>query len=103
MTSAKTRAFAIFLITSSVLAVVFFVFPIRIFDGELHVVNQLQDYTVETPMSLSYFLGIGIDEADMKDVESFRLTAKGWAMVAVFIFGLPALLAYRIYLRSSNK
>jgi hypothetical protein len=102
MTSTKTRALAIFLITSFVLAVVFFVFPIRIFDGEIHVVNQLQDYTVDAQMSLSYFVGIGLDEADMQDVESFRLTAKGWAMAAVFIFGLPALLAYRIYLKYSK-
>jgi hypothetical protein len=53
-------------------------------------------------MSLSYFVGIGLDEADMQDVESFKLTAKGWAMAALFIFGLPALLAYRIYLKYSK-
>jgi len=102
MTSTKTRALAIFVITAFVLAIIFFVFPIRIFDGEMHVVNQLQDYTIDTPMSLSYFVGIGLDEADMKDVESFRLTAKGWAMAAVFIIGIPALLAYRIYLKYSK-
>ncbi|MFK7783975.1 MAG: hypothetical protein AB8B56_02605 [Crocinitomicaceae bacterium] len=99
MTSTKTRALAIFVITAVVLAIVFFVFPIRIFDGEIHVVNQLQDYTIDTQMSLSYFIGIGLDEADMKGVESFRLTGKGWAMVAIFILGIPALLAYRIYLK----
>jgi hypothetical protein len=35
----------------------------------------------------------------MEFVESFALTPKGWFMLVAFIFGFPALLAYRIYLK----
>ncbi|MDG1331497.1 MAG: hypothetical protein P8P74_04160 [Crocinitomicaceae bacterium] len=100
MTSTKTRALAIFVITAFVLAVLFFTLPINIFDGEIHVVEPQRDYVIEAPLSLSNFIGIGYDEVDMQYVESFNLTGKGWAMAAIFIFGFPALLAYRIYLKS---
>lgn len=100
MTSTKTRALAIFVITAFVLAVLFFTLPINIFDGQIHYVEPQRDYVVDVPMSLSYFIGIGYDDIDMQYVESFNLTAKGWAMAAIFIFGFPALLAYRIYLKS---
>lgn len=100
MTSMKTRALAIFAVTALVLALVFFLCPINIFDGEMHIVNPPQDYVIEAPMSLSNFIGLGYDEADMEFVESFNLTTKGLVMAIIFIFGFPALLAYRIYLRS---
>ena len=100
MTSTKTRALAIFVITAFVLAVVFFIFPINIFDGQMHIVEPTRDYIIDAPLSLSYFVGLGYDEVDMQYVESFNLTTKGWVMSVIFIFGFPALLAYRIYLKS---
>jgi len=100
MTSMKTRALAIFVISAFVLAVVFFSLPINIFDGQIHVVDPPQDYVVNTPLSLSYFIGLGYEEGHMANVESFNLTTKGWVMAFVFIFGFPALLAYRIYLKT---
>lgn len=99
----KTRALAIFVITAFVLALIFFTLPINIFDGELHIVHPPQDYTIEAPLSLSNFIGLGYDEADMQFVESFNLTTKGWVMAIIFIFGFPALLAYRVYLKMSKS
>jgi len=105
MTNLKTRALAIFVITSVVLAVIFFVFPINIFNGEIHIVepHNHKDYIKEAPLSLSYFIGIGYDEADMEFVESFKLTIQGWIMAFIFILGFPALLAYRIYLKYTRS
>ena len=99
MTSAKSRALAIFVITAFILTVIFFTVPINLFDGQIDYVEPQREYTINTPLSLSYFIGLGYDEADMQYVESIRLTAKGWIMAIIFIFGLPALLAYRIFLK----
>lgn len=102
MTSMKTRALAIFVISALILTVIFFTFPINLFDGQIDYVEPHREYTVNTPLSLSYFIGLGYDEVDMQYVESFRLTWKGWMIAIIFIFGLPALLAYRIFLKTKK-
>ena len=99
MTAIKTRALAIFVITSILLATLFFTLPINIFNGEMHVVEPNKEYVLDVPLSLSNFVGLGYDEADMEFVESFHLKTEGWIMAFLFIFGFPALLAYRIYLK----
>lgn len=103
MTSHKTRAVAIFAITSFVLAILFFTLPINIFDGQIDYIEGSREFTVDAPLSLSYFIGLGYEEADMQFVEDFRLTTKGIIMAVIFMFGLPALLAYRIYLKSTKS
>lgn len=100
MTSHKSRALAIFAVTALVLAIVFFTVPINIFDGQIDYKEGNREFTVDAPLSLSYFVGLGFDEADMQFVQDFRLTTKGWVMAVIFIFGFPALLAYRLYLKS---
>ena len=75
----------------------------NLFDGQIHYVEPQREYTVDTPMSLSYFIGLGYEEADMQYVESFHLTAKGWIMAVLFIFGFPALFAYRMYMRAKKS
>ena len=103
MTSTKTRSLAIFVVSTIVLLVIFFIFPINIFDGQIDYVEPQREYTVNAQLSLSYFIGLGYEEADMEFVESFRLTVKGWLMAVIFIFGLPGLLAYRISLKTRKK
>ncbi len=100
MTAHKSRALAIFTITAVVLAILFFTLPINIFDGEIDYKEGIREYTVDAPLSLSYFIGLGFEEGDMQFVQDFRLTTKGWVMAVLFIFGFPALLAYRIYLKA---
>lgn len=100
MTSTKTRALAIFAITAFILAIIFFTLPINLFDGQIDYKTPTQEYTLDAPLSLSYFIGIGFDPSHMEFVEDFRLTGKGILMAFIFILGLPALLAYRIYLKS---
>lgn len=93
----------IFLGTSLLLCAIFFLFPINLFDGEIVIKRGLQEMTEARPLSLSYFIGIGYDEADMDIIEDFYLTTKGITMAIIFIVGIPALLAYRIYLKSTLK
>lgn len=89
----------IFLGTSLLLAIVFFTLPINLFDGVIEIEEPFRSYKIEQPISLSYLIGLGYDEADMQYVKDFYLTGKGIAMAVIFILGLPALLAYRIYLK----
>lgn len=103
MTSTKTRALAIFIVSALILAVFFFTVPINLFDGKIHYIEPQREYTLDAPLSLSYFIGLGYEETEMQYVDSFWLTIKGWIMACLFIFGFPALLAYRIYLREKKS
>ena len=89
----------VFLIGVLVLSLLFFVFPINIFDGAIVYNSGAQEYTVDAPLSLSYFIGIGYEEADMVGVADFYLYPKGILMAFLFIFGFPALLVFKIYTR----
>lgn len=103
MTAEKSRALAIFAITAFVLAILLFTLPINIFDGQIDYKEGSRAFTVDAPLSLSYFLGLGYEDADMQFVQDFHLTTKGFIMAIIFIFGFPALFAYRIYLKSTKS
>ncbi len=85
------------LVLSSILAVLFFTLPINLFDGVIVYKQGISTINVETQLSLSYFVGLGFDEADMTNVDTFYLTLKGKVMAVIFIFGFPSLLAVRMY------
>ena len=91
------------LILSSILAILFFTLPINLFDGVIVYKEGISTINVETQLSLSYFVGLGFDEADMTNVDSFYLTLKGKVMAVIFIFGFPSLLAVRMYSKASQK
>lgn len=98
----KIRPIAIFIVTVLILGLVFFLFPINLFDGKIVYQEGLKEFTVDAPLSLSYFIGLGYDEADMGNVQSFYLTWKGMMMACIFLLGFPALLAFRVHLRNTN-
>lgn len=102
MASSKKKIWIIFASTSLVLAALFFLFPINLFDGVI--IEERGDLllTHHRPLSLSYFIGMGYDEADMEFIKDFYLTTKGIIMAVIFILGLPGLLAYRMYLKSKS-
>ena len=91
----------IFLFTLISLTLLFFVFPINVFDGKIVYEYSLKEHTINAPLSLSYFIGLGYDESDMVGVKCFYLTLKGNIMALIFIVGLPALLALRVYLKNN--
>lgn len=93
------KPIVIFLSTSLLLAIVFFTLPINVFDGVIEIEEPMRSYSLERPISLSYFVGLGYDPEDMVYVKDFYLTGKGITIAVIFILGLPALLSYRIYLK----
>lgn len=93
----------IFLIGFAILGGVFFIFPINLFDGIIVLENGLQTIEKEVPLSLSYFVGMGLNEGDLDGIKDFYLLPKGIAMVGVIWLGIPALLAYRFYLKAKGK
>lgn len=96
------RSIVIFLATVIILCLLFFLFPINLFDGRIVYQEGLKEIVLDKPLSLSYFIGLGYDEIDMKGVKSFYLTTKGIFMAVIFILGFPALLTFRIHLRNSK-
>jgi len=93
------RPLVLFLAMSITLATIFFTLPINMFDGEILMVEPHREYIIQTNLSLSYFIGIGYEDADMVHVKDFYLTFKGVMMAIIFIAGLPAILAYRSTLK----
>lgn len=97
------KPIVLFFALSFLLALIFFVFPINVFDGAIVYQDAESDFILETPLSLSYFIGLGYDDTDMIGVKDFYLTTKGIVMAFVFILGFPGLLAYRMHLKSTKK
>ncbi len=90
----------IFIGSVIVLGLLFCLFPINVFDGIIVYKQGLQTVEVETPLSLSYFIGLNLYPENMEGVEDYYLTTKGIVMAFLFIIGFPAILAYRFYLKS---
>jgi hypothetical protein len=93
------KPWLIFLIGFLALSVVFFTLPINLFDGVIVYKNGIQEFKIERPLSLSYFIGLGYDSKDLAGVKTFYLTVKGFSVALIFIIGIPALIAYRFKLK----
>jgi hypothetical protein len=98
----QRRALAIFFGTSLGLALLFFLFPINLFDGVIVYKDGIREINENANLSLSYFIGVGYDEADMAQIQDFYLTVKGKIIAFIFIFGFPGVLAYRSYLKRTK-
>ncbi|OFZ66698.1 MAG: hypothetical protein A3D92_19810 [Bacteroidetes bacterium RIFCSPHIGHO2_02_FULL_44_7] len=94
------KPWILFFSLSLVLASIFFFFNVAIFDGKIEFDGPDGGFVMDAKLSLSYFIGIGIEPEDMVGVKDFYLTAQGIFMAFVFILGLPALLAYRMRLKN---
>lgn len=93
----------VFVVTFLVIAALLFLFPINLFDGEIIYQSGLQESVVKAPLSLSYFIGMGYDEADMVGIKSFHLLPVGYLMAFLILFALPAVISYRIQLGKMKK
>jgi len=89
----------IFLFAMFCVAIPLCIFPINLFQGEIVYLNGLVEVTEQAPLSLSYFFGLGYNEVDMLGIKEFYLLPSGILTAVIFIFGIPALIAYRIYLK----
>lgn len=101
----KNRYLLIFAICSLVVAAIFFLIPINLFDGEviLENTNGTAFPPIKAKLSLSYFIGVGVSSDDLKGVKDFYLLPMGYFFAFLLIFGLPALISYRINLNNKNK
>lgn len=93
----------LFLILVIVIALPLFLLPLNLFSGEIVMAEGLAQTTIKAPLSLSYFIGMGYDEADMAGIKDFYLLPQGYILAIVFIIGIPALISYRIFLKKGKK
>lgn len=98
MKSFLGKPFNVFLVLFVFLALIFFLIPINLFDGVIVLKNGIQEELIDTPLALSYFIGIGYSNEDLVGVKDFYLVPKGYMMAFLFIFCVPALAAYRVHL-----
>lgn len=88
----------VFALTFVFFAVPLFFFNISIFDGEIIVMQGTKEIGLPIKLSLSYFIGVGINPEDLKDIEGFHLVSKGYFLAACLLIGFPSLMAYRSYI-----
>ncbi len=88
----------IFLVLFVFLLMLFFLVPINLFDGEIVLQNGIQKEVIKTPLSLSYFIGLGYSKEDLVGVKDFYLLPQGYVMAFLFIVCIPAIAAYRVFL-----
>lgn len=94
----------IFLLFMFGIALPLFTLPINLFPGEITYQKGLSTYTItETNLSLSYFVGLGLNPGDLDDVVSFRLSLGGYALAICYLLLLPGVITYRIYLKRHKK
>jgi len=93
----------LFFVLAICIALPLCIFPINLFNGEIVSGDGLQEITEKAPLSLSYFFGLGYNEEDMTFVKDFYLLPAGYLLAAVFIIGIPALVAYRVYLKGDTQ
>lgn len=77
--------------------------PINLFPGEIIVREGLVETTIQAPLSLSYFLGLGYSEEDMIDIVDFYLLPQGYILAVLFTVGIPALIALRMHYGKGRK
>jgi hypothetical protein len=94
----------VFIGLSLIISVILFSLPINLFPGEIVMERGLSTITLKDHnLSLSYFVGMGMNPGDLEGVKSFKLTPWGWALAFCYIFLLPGIIAYRIYMKQKAK
>jgi hypothetical protein len=94
----------VFIGLSLIISVILFCLPINLFPGEIVMERGLSTITLKDHnLSLSYFVGMGLNPGDLEGVKSFKLTPWGWALAFCYIFLLPGIIAYRIHMKQKAK
>lgn len=93
----------IFIICFLVSSAIFFLIPINLFDGEIVFNVNGVEFKEKAKLSLSYFIGIGASEEDLKGVKQFYLLPMGYFFAFLMLFCLPALITYRFSLKNKQK
>lgn len=91
----------IFILLFLVISIPLWTLPIQLFPGVIVVKNGLQEMSFDAPLSLSHFIGLGLNEGDLEGVEEYYLKPTGYMLAFIFTVGIPALIAYRFYERKN--
>jgi len=77
--------------------------PIQLFPGVIEIHNDLQHLSFDAPLSLAYFIGLGMQKNDLEGISAFYLKPAGYMLAFIFTIGIPALVAFRISLKKQEK
>ena len=77
-------------------------YPMAMFDGGF-VMNDKFETTYPAKMSLSYFIGIGIEPADMVDVKRIFLNGQSIALAICICLMIPFLIAWRVLMANKKN
>jgi hypothetical protein len=93
----------VFLTAFFLIALPLITLPINLFDGEIVQQQGTTDITIQAPLSLSYFVGLGYSKEDMLGIKDFYLLPKGYAVAFIVLIGIPGLIAYRVNLSKKKE
>lgn len=93
------KPIVIFFLSFVLIALPLFLLPLNLFKGEIVYKQALVEQKVAAPLSLSYFIGLGYDKADMDGVKDFYLVKDGIILSLIVLLGIPGIIAYRFHLK----
>jgi hypothetical protein len=93
------KPFFVFITLSLLIAAPLFLLPINVFQGEIVYHSGISTIVEPRPLSLHFVSGLEYYGENLKGVQDYYLTARGWILAFIFIVGIPALVAYRMYLK----
>ena len=93
----------IFLIGILFIGTPLFLLPINLFDGEIVYKSGISTMVEPRPLSLHFVSGLEYGKNLPKEIAAYYLTPKGYIFAALFILGIPALIAYRIKIGKQKK
>jgi hypothetical protein len=97
MKSLKEKPFLIFVILFLIVSIPLWTLPLNLFPGVIIEGSGLQENVLEAPLSLSYFIGLGLNEGDLDTIKDFYLKPTGYMLAFIFTVGIPALVSLRFY------
>jgi hypothetical protein len=89
----------VFILLSVAIATPLLLLPINVFQGEIVYHSGISTLVEPRPLSLYFVSGLEYYGEELKGVQNYYLTARGWMLAFIFIIGIPALVAYRVYLK----
>jgi hypothetical protein len=93
----------IFFLISILVFCVFLFIPLALFDGEIIFENKVNEWKVNTKLTLAQVVGFGIREEDLIDVKDFYLVFQGYVLLALMQIAFPALIAYRFHILFKSR
>lgn len=98
-----TDPLKMFILTCLLINLPLWTMPINLFNGVVVFKQGTSSVKLDAPLSLSYFIGLGYNEADMTNIETFYLKTEGIILSIAFCLGFPGLMAYRAFLRKQKS